>query len=159
MLCKSLIEEKPKKCATGLPVHLTQYIMIATWNQMMNQLPLLLIKYVAVLDYYVLVNEMDVIIHENEKLSNLLRQAIELNNSTNKTCFDSFPSMLQHLIHNAINNAEKYSTGRRHLEIIKKFATSLFIYTGTFLAAECYNSNAIFTNYSKLYLFRIQRHQ
>ena len=37
--------------------------------------------------------------------------------------------MLQHPISNAAKNAERVPEGRRHLEIIKKFATSLFIYT------------------------------
>jgi len=82
----------------------------------------------CILDYFTLTNEIDVFIRENEKLSSLLRQA-ELNN-LNYQChgFDSFPTMLQHLI----CNAEKVPEGRRHLEIIKKFATSLFIYTGPF---------------------------
>ena len=64
------------------------------------------------------------------KMTNLLRQA-ELYNSTNNPS-DSFPTMLQHLICNATKNAGKVPEGRRHLEILKKFATSLFIYSGPF---------------------------
>ena len=52
----------------------------------------------------------------------------ELNNSDH-SCHgvDSFTTMLQHLNNNAAKNAEKLSEDSRHLEIIKKFATPLFI--------------------------------
>ena len=84
-------------------------------------------------DYFQTANEIDVLIHENDKLSNLLRQ-YEFNSTANYTQieFNSFPNMLQHIICNAMKNAEKLPKGQRHLEIVKKFATSLFIYTGPF---------------------------
>ena len=84
-------------------------------------------------DYFQTANEIDVLIHENDKLSNLLRQ-YEFNSTANYTQieFNSFPNMLQHIICNAMKNAEKLPKGQRYLEIVKKFATSLFIYTGPF---------------------------
>lgn len=43
---------------------------------------------------------------------------------------DNFNSMLKRLILNAENNASRAHQGRRHDAIVKKFATSLFIFSG-----------------------------
>ena len=114
-------------------------------------------------DYFQTANEIDVLIHENDKLSNLLRQ-YEFNSTANYTQieFNSFPNMLQHIICNAMKNAEKLPKGQRHLEILKKFATSLYLYRAfciPFLAAECFTGVTIFKKYSKLHLFSIQCNQ
>ena len=63
--------------------------------------------------------------------------------------------MLQHPISNAAKNAERVPEGRIHLEIIKKFATSLFIYIGPLayhFTAERHNGITVFKKCSRFIL-------
>lgn len=71
--------------------------------------------------------------HKNDTLTALLHQVRSSEtttyvNSANKL---SFSNILQELIKNAECNHDKYHTHRRHLEIIKRFATALFLFAGS----------------------------
>ena len=81
-------------------------------------------------DYNFVVDEVELLTRENKILHGLgttISQHLKQVSSSFPTCF---PSVLQHLLTNASKNADKAPNGRRHLEVVKKFALSLFIYTG-----------------------------
>ena len=65
---------------------------------------------------------------ENEKLSALLQQ--NMRKDADQPFSLSVTPVLKQLVSNAQKNAERLPSGRRHSEIIKKFATSLLIYAG-----------------------------
>ena len=87
-------------------------------------------KQSLITDYGFVVDEMEQLTHKNEILHNLVETISQQLKQASKPTGSSFPIILQHLIKNAEKNAGKAPTGRRHLEVIKKFAISLFIYTG-----------------------------
>ena len=61
-----------------------------------------------------------------------LQEALKLESSiTGTICnIDNFNAILRRLIVNAERNASRAHQGRRHDFIVKKFATSLFIFSG-----------------------------
>lgn len=84
-------------------------------------------------DYGFVIDEIEQLTHENKILRDLVKtidkQLKQVSKPTSSS-LSSFPIMLQHLIKNAEKNVGKAPKGRRHLEVIKNFAISLFIYTG-----------------------------
>ena len=89
----------------------------------------------CITDYYSSINNLEKLLQQNEKLSNMLKQFsvhVAGSEDNNVPYFDSFPDMLKQLISNAVSNAQKLPKGRRHPEIIKKFSTSVLIYSGPF---------------------------
>ena len=84
-------------------------------------------------DYVFVIDEIEQLTNENKILCDLVKtinEQLKHESKPTSSSFTSFPIMLQHLIKNAEKNAVKAPKGRRHLEVIKKFAISLFIYTG-----------------------------
>ena len=79
-------------------------------------------------DYFKVLDDIETLAKENEKLSKLLKQCC-----TNKyidTGGHGLTPILRQILINAEKNVCKYPTQRRHTEILKKFATALFIYCG-----------------------------
>ena len=82
-------------------------------------------------DYFKVLDDIETLAKENEKLSKLLKQCC-----TNKyidTGGHGLTPILRQILINAEKNVCKYPTQRRHTEILKKFATALFIYCGPLL--------------------------
>jgi len=79
-------------------------------------------------DYFKVLDEIEVLAKENEKLSRLISQC-GLNPYSIGGGHGLTPILKQMLI-NAEKNVYKYPTQRRHSELLKKFATALFIYSG-----------------------------
>ena len=86
-------------------------------------------------DYYKLVDEVDMISRSNPDVMKAFdnaneerRKMLGLFPSSDKLEFKSF---FQQIISNAENNVLRHPHGRRHSEVIKKFATSLFLYAGS----------------------------
>ena len=79
-------------------------------------------------DYFKVLDEIEILARENKKLSKLLKQCGR-NPYSNDGGHGLTPIMKQMLL-NAEKNAYKYPTQRRHSELLKKFATALFIYSG-----------------------------
>ena len=78
--------------------------------------------------YTKILDEIEILAKQNEKLSKLLKES-----SSNKY-FDTgghgLTPILRQVLINAEQNVCKHPTQRRHTEILKKFATALFIYCG-----------------------------
>lgn len=86
-------------------------------------------------DYYELVNEIDLLSRSNPDVMKAFNNANEerrkmlgISPSGDKLEFKSF---FQQIISNAEKNALRHPHGRRHSEVVKKFATSLFLYAGS----------------------------
>ena len=78
-------------------------------------------------DYNFVVDEVELLTRENKILHSL---GTTISQQVSSSFPTGFPSVLQHLLTNASKNADKAPNGRHHLEVVKKFALSLFIYTG-----------------------------
>ena len=92
-------------------------------------------------DYLKIVNSIEKLMAENKKLSMLLSQfaiAESKEHHLNKT--PPFTNILKQICINAEKNLGKYPTSRRHLPILKKFSTVLFILAGP-LAYELIQQN------------------
>jgi len=74
-------------------------------------------------DYYEVVNRIGVVIKENYKFieQSELKFNVEQNNGRN------FHSFFSKLLHNAEKNCSKFPIQRRHDNLIKQFATALYI--------------------------------
>ena len=72
----------------------------------------------------------------------------------------SLTPVLRQIISNAEKNAQRLPTGRRHSVVLKKFATSLFIYAGpltyNFFAGKSSTSLTFSQKHSEHCSFRIQ---
>jgi len=79
-------------------------------------------------DYFKILNEIEILAKENEKLSNLIKQCGT--NPYNVGSGHGLTPILKQMLLNTEKNACKYPTQRRHSELLKKFATALFIYSG-----------------------------
>ena len=80
--------------------------------------------------YFEVINKISQIVKQNKFLSNLLQSPLA--DSAAKTSADTnSASVLNKLLTNIENNAQKHPKGRRHNEIIKKFATVLYTYAGS----------------------------
>lgn len=79
-------------------------------------------------DYFKVLDEIETLAKENEKLSNLLKQCVS--NKYINTGSHGLTPILRQILINAEKNVCRYPTQRRHSEILKKFATALFIYCG-----------------------------
>ena len=79
-----------------------------------------------IIDYVSIVNEIERLTIENEKLVHMLYQK----ESNGSPMLHSCTPILKQIVANAEKNASKLPHGRRHPEIMKKFATALFIYAG-----------------------------
>jgi hypothetical protein len=95
-------------------------------------------------DYYKVLNSIEKLSQQNEKLSFLLQQ-FQIEGGTHQgtgltSNHLSLTPVLKQILLNAESNSKKYSTQRTHPEILKKFATSLFIYAGP-LAYEFIQQN------------------
>ena len=103
----------------------------------------------CITDYYSSINTFEKLLQQNKKLSNMLKQfsvPVADSEDNNVPYFDSFPDMLKQLIsYNAVSNAQKHPKGRRYPEIIKKFSTSVWIYSGPFFIPT--------TSYSKILVY------
>ena len=84
--------------------------------------------------YYNIVDEIERLTHNTKILSTLRRQ------ESDESSVMSFSPVLKQIIANAEQNATALPHGKRHPEVIKKFATALFIYAGP-LAYEFLQSN------------------
>lgn len=86
-------------------------------------------------DYWNILNNIERLAIENNKLSSLLQQFREQfiyyqTSTENPNHILSFTNILKEMMANAERNASQYPTYRRHPEILKKFATALFILAG-----------------------------
>ena len=79
-------------------------------------------------DYFSVLNEIEHLTRENVRLSNLLQSQSTEFKPDSGIC--SFSPVLRQIISNAEKNTHRLPHGQRHPEVLKKFATSLFIYTG-----------------------------
>ena len=75
-------------------------------------------------DFFSLLDEVEVICLKNEKLTSLLKQS---NSGFN---YELYSPILRQITCNAEKNARSSKHGYRHADIVKKFATALFIYSG-----------------------------
>ena len=95
-------------------------------------------------DYFSVMNEIEHLLSENSRLASLLHCSTSNTGSENNSCTglstSSFTAVLQQIISNAEQNASRLPQGARHPEVVQKFATSLFIYTGP-LAYEFLQQN------------------
>ena len=82
----------------------------------------------TITSYFSVLNEIKQLLKKNSKLTELLSTQIAIQDNT-KVNID-MPSLLGKLIENAEANCPKYHKSRRYTEVITKFATSLFIYSG-----------------------------
>ena len=87
-------------------------------------------------DYYELVNEIDLLSKSNPDLMKAFNNANEerkkiLSISPLDEKSVEFKSFFKQIISNAEKNALKQPHGRRHSEVVRKFATSLFLYAGS----------------------------
>ena len=79
-----------------------------------------------VTDYFSVLNEIEQLTRENERLSYLLQS--QCTKTSDVSC--SFSPVLKQIISNAEANGHRLPHRRQHPEVLKKFSTSLFIYTG-----------------------------
>ncbi len=77
-------------------------------------------------DYYPILEDIERLTLKNKKLSFLLQQEATKEEPSKL----SLTMVLKQIVSNAERNAERLPAGRRHSEVVKKFATSLFIYAG-----------------------------
>ena len=89
----------------------------------------------CITDYFKILNEIEILVKENVKLTKLLQQ-----NGNKSFNTGSLTPILKQLLINAEKNASIYPSQRRHTEILKKFSTALFIYCGP-LAYEFLHQN------------------
>jgi hypothetical protein len=80
-----------------------------------------------IIDYFSVLTEIEHLTRENENLSNLLQCTKFKQNSDD---ISSLSPILRQIISNAEMNSHRLLHGQRHPEVLKKFSTSLFIYTG-----------------------------
>ena len=74
-------------------------------------------------------NEIDLLIKQNDKLKGLLKSTqVAIHQGTN--VHTDVPSLFAKLMENTERNCQKAPKNRRFTEVITKFATSLFIYSG-----------------------------
>jgi len=94
--------------------------------------------------YWKVLDNIEKLIKENEKLSLLLQNSTIFNVGSDlcepASCLSSCTNILKEMIHNAEKNCGKYRTHRRHPEILKKSATALFLFAGP-LAYEFIQQN------------------
>ena len=83
-------------------------------------------------DYWKIMSTIEQLEHKNDTLTALLQQvrSSETTPYVNSANTISFSNILQELIKNAERNHYKYPTHRRHSEIMRKFATALFLFAG-----------------------------
>ena len=86
--------------------------------------------------YYDLINQIDLLTKSTPELMKAFNKANEerskiLNISSLHRKPLEFQSFFQKIVCNADSNACKQPQGRRHCEIVKKFATSLYLYAGS----------------------------
>ena len=81
-------------------------------------------------DYYSIVDNIDRLLQENIKLSFLLQQGQGRDIKEPPAANSALTPVLKQIISKAERNAQCLPKGRRHSEVLKKFATSLFIYAG-----------------------------
>ena len=82
--------------------------------------------------YFSVLNEMDLLMKQNTKLSKLLQHVHEKKNELTSPGIiqTNQPTLFARLMESATKNSEKFPNTRRYTEVIKKFSTSLFIYSG-----------------------------
>ena len=92
-------------------------------------------------DYLTMLDSIEKLTAENKRLSMLLSQLELTENGSNHTSSPaSFTNILRQIFSNAEKNSGQYPTHRRHLPILKKFSTVLFILAGP-LAYELIQQN------------------
>lgn len=91
-------------------------------------------------DFFKILSNIEKLTRENEKLSLLLQQFCMTRDGEHTVEHHSLTPILKQIIRNAERNVAKHKTQRRHPEILKKFATALFIYAGP-LAYEFIQQN------------------
>ena len=80
-------------------------------------------------DYYdIIMNDLEKLTKENKRLSDMLQQY--LNITGNSLC--GLTPVLKSLLKSAQRNAYAYPSQRKHSEVMTKFATALFIFSGSF---------------------------
>ena len=89
-------------------------------------------------DYFPVIDKLSLLMKDNEKLVKILNSLQEP--STHSTEQNNYTPILQSLLTNAQNNCGKVAKQRRHTEVIKKFASLLFIYCGS-MAYEFLQNN------------------
>jgi len=83
-------------------------------------------------NYFDLVEKIDLLSKSNNELMKALNEA----NDERKSLFGEneqvdFKSFFNQIVLNAEKNSTKHPQGRRHTEVVKKFATSPFLYAGS----------------------------
>ena len=81
-----------------------------------------------VTDYFSILNEIEYLSTENEKLSKMLQSQCTESKPNSDVC--SFSPVLRQIVSNAEKNVHRLPHGQRHPEVLKKFSTSFFIYAG-----------------------------
>jgi len=108
--------------------------------QQRRQIPLIcqeVLDQLCITDYYKLfLNDTEKLMKQNEKLCMLLQSAKSTDdNLPSVECADEntqppLTLVPQSILKNALENSSRLPKGRRHPEILKKIAVSLFIYAG-----------------------------
>lgn len=80
----------------------------------------------TITDYFKVLDEIETLAKQNEELSKLLKECGS--NKYFETGGHGLTPILRQILTNAEKNVCKHPTQRRHTEILKKFATALFIY-------------------------------
>ena len=92
----------------------------------------------TITSYFSVVNKIDLLIKQNSKLSELLKSTQVAIHESTKVHID-LPSLFAKLMENAEKNGQKAPKSRRFTEVITKFATSLFIYSGPLAYTTLYS--------------------
>ena len=79
----------------------------------------------AITDFFFVIDEIDRLTNDNKKLLDMLRLR---DTSDSQSTLQSCTPILRQIVANAERNVSRLPHGRRHSEMLKKFATSLFIY-------------------------------
>ena len=92
---------------------------------------MMLSRHNYITDFFSILDDIDRLAIENKRLATLLQQATKQDQSCDEsTSLSSLTAVLRQIILNAQANTTRLPTGRRYLEVLKIFCTSLLIYSG-----------------------------